>query len=53
LPGFRAVRFEALESALSDFVRPGDLVYLKGSRSMGLERLTGILTGPEGREKAC
>jgi UDP-N-acetylmuramoyl-tripeptide--D-alanyl-D-alanine ligase len=53
MPGYQAESFEALESALSGFVRPGDLVYLKGSRAMGLERLTGSLTDSKGREEAC
>ncbi|MCX7025521.1 MAG: UDP-N-acetylmuramoyl-tripeptide--D-alanyl-D-alanine ligase [Spirochaetes bacterium] len=50
--GFRgSVRFDTdfdeLYSALRDFIRPGDLVLLKGSRGKALERL-GPLFGMEG-----
>lgn len=37
--------YEDLETAVRDYVRSGDLVLLKGSRSMALERLTTPLTG--------
>ena len=39
--------FDALRDAVRDFVRPGDLVLLKGSRGKALERL-GPLFGMEG-----
>jgi UDP-N-acetylmuramoyl-tripeptide--D-alanyl-D-alanine ligase len=44
-PFFQTDRMEDLEDALEDFVRPGDLVLLKGSRGCALERLTGVFTG--------
>jgi UDP-N-acetylmuramoyl-tripeptide--D-alanyl-D-alanine ligase len=31
--------------ALEDYIRPGDLILLKGSRGCALEQLTGMLTG--------
>jgi UDP-N-acetylmuramoyl-tripeptide--D-alanyl-D-alanine ligase len=43
-PLFHTGKIEDLEDALEDFVRPGDLVLLKGSRGCALERLTGVLT---------
>jgi UDP-N-acetylmuramoyl-tripeptide--D-alanyl-D-alanine ligase len=38
-----------LSKALDAFIRPGDLVLLKGSRGCALETLTEILTGERGR----
>lgn len=37
---------EDLAGALEAYLRPGDLVLLKGSRGNALERLTGVLAGP-------
>ncbi len=39
--------FEELESQVADFVRPGDLVILKGSRSNQLERLQNLWNAPQ------
>ena len=39
--------FEELRSLLSDFVKPGDLVALKGSRSNELERLQELWKAPQ------
>jgi UDP-N-acetylmuramoyl-tripeptide--D-alanyl-D-alanine ligase len=39
---FHTNKFEELSQALEDYVRPGDLVLLKGSRDCALERLTGL-----------
>jgi UDP-N-acetylmuramoyl-tripeptide--D-alanyl-D-alanine ligase len=39
---------EVLSRRLGDYVRPGDLVLLKGSRGCALERLGGILNGAAG-----
>jgi UDP-N-acetylmuramoyl-tripeptide--D-alanyl-D-alanine ligase len=36
---------ETLAAELRGYVRPGDLVLLKGSRGCALERLSGVLTG--------
>jgi UDP-N-acetylmuramoyl-tripeptide--D-alanyl-D-alanine ligase len=36
---------EVLAAALETYVRPGDLVLLKGSRGAALERLSGLLAG--------
>jgi UDP-N-acetylmuramoyl-tripeptide--D-alanyl-D-alanine ligase len=38
---------EELAAALGAYVRPGDLVLLKGSRGAALERLSGVLAGAE------
>jgi UDP-N-acetylmuramoyl-tripeptide--D-alanyl-D-alanine ligase len=40
---FHTNDFEELSRALEDYVRPGDLVLLKGSRGCALERLSGVL----------
>jgi len=42
---FHTSDIEKLKKALSDYVREGDLVLLKGSRGCALERLTDILAG--------
>jgi UDP-N-acetylmuramoyl-tripeptide--D-alanyl-D-alanine ligase len=39
---FHTNKFEKLSEALEDYVRPGDLVLLKGSRGCALERLTDL-----------
>ena len=44
---FYFIDYRKLEEALSDYVKTGDIVLLKGSRSMGLERLVGKLKGEE------
>ena len=36
---FWSPEYEALEKAVIDFVRPGDLVVVKGSRGMAMERV--------------
>jgi UDP-N-acetylmuramyl pentapeptide synthase len=36
---------EDLEAALENYLRPGDLVLLKGSRGCALEQLTDVLAG--------
>ena len=36
---FWSHEYEALEKAVIDFVRPGDLVVVKGSRGMTMERI--------------
>ena len=43
-PGYLYEDFNALSERLQDFLLAGDLVYLKGSRSTGLERLTADIT---------
>ncbi|MDR2589224.1 MAG: UDP-N-acetylmuramoyl-tripeptide--D-alanyl-D-alanine ligase [Spirochaetales bacterium] len=40
--------FEELRAALEEFTVPGDIVLVKGSRSMAMERLTGALCGERG-----
>jgi UDP-N-acetylmuramoyl-tripeptide--D-alanyl-D-alanine ligase len=50
---FHAGDMEDLAAALEKYVRPGDLVLLKGSRGNALERLSGLLAGirdPAGKE---
>jgi UDP-N-acetylmuramoyl-tripeptide--D-alanyl-D-alanine ligase len=42
---FHANAIETLAGELKGFLRPGDLVLLKGSRGCALERLEGVLTG--------
>ncbi|MDR1105996.1 MAG: UDP-N-acetylmuramoyl-tripeptide--D-alanyl-D-alanine ligase [Treponema sp.] len=42
---FHTNDFGKLSRALEDYVRPGDLVLLKGSRGCALERLSGVLVG--------
>jgi UDP-N-acetylmuramoyl-tripeptide--D-alanyl-D-alanine ligase len=42
---YYAADMEFLAAALEKYVRPGDLVLLKGSRGNALERLSGLLTG--------
>lgn len=44
--GFWTAHFPDLEAAVNDFVRDGDLVILKGSRGVALERLTEGLRRP-------
>jgi UDP-N-acetylmuramoyl-tripeptide--D-alanyl-D-alanine ligase len=36
---------EELSRSVGEYIRPGDLVLLKGSRGCALEKLTGVLTG--------
>jgi UDP-N-acetylmuramoyl-tripeptide--D-alanyl-D-alanine ligase len=46
VPGvFHTNAMETLAGELKGFIRPGDLVLLKGSRGCALERLSGVLTG--------
>ncbi|MDR1899435.1 MAG: UDP-N-acetylmuramoyl-tripeptide--D-alanyl-D-alanine ligase [Treponema sp.] len=45
IPFFHTVEMRELSETLKAFVRPGDLVLLKGSRSCALESLTEILLG--------
>jgi UDP-N-acetylmuramoyl-tripeptide--D-alanyl-D-alanine ligase len=42
---FFADTMEELARELEGYIRPGDLVLLKGSRGCALERLSGVLTG--------
>ena len=42
---FHTTAMEALAAELGGYIRPGDLVLLKGSRGCALERLDGVLTG--------
>lgn len=44
---------DALGDALIAYLQPGDLLYLKGSRSMGLERLTERVREVEKGREAC
>jgi UDP-N-acetylmuramoyl-tripeptide--D-alanyl-D-alanine ligase len=44
-PFFQTGEMNDLEEALGNYVRPGDLVLLKGSRGCALEQLTGVLAG--------
>ncbi|MDR1566981.1 MAG: UDP-N-acetylmuramoyl-tripeptide--D-alanyl-D-alanine ligase, partial [Treponema sp.] len=44
-PFFHTEAMKDLEEILGQYIRPGDLVLLKGSRGCALEQLTGILTG--------
>jgi UDP-N-acetylmuramoyl-tripeptide--D-alanyl-D-alanine ligase len=46
---FHTNSMEELSSLLKGYVKPGDLILLKGSRGCALERLTSVFTGgPEG-----
>jgi UDP-N-acetylmuramoyl-tripeptide--D-alanyl-D-alanine ligase len=45
IPFFHTDSMSNLSGALEDYVRPGDMVLLKGSRGCALEQLTGMLTG--------
>jgi UDP-N-acetylmuramoyl-tripeptide--D-alanyl-D-alanine ligase len=45
VPFFHTTEMGKLSEALGDFVRPGDLVLLKGSRGCALESLTEVLCG--------
>jgi UDP-N-acetylmuramoyl-tripeptide--D-alanyl-D-alanine ligase len=49
-PGFRELYtdFDGLKKAVLGFVKTGDLVLVKGSRGMELERLTDILCAAPG-----
>jgi UDP-N-acetylmuramoyl-tripeptide--D-alanyl-D-alanine ligase len=47
IPFFRADTMDILSRTLAEYVRPGDMVLLKGSRSCALERLADVLIGPE------
>jgi UDP-N-acetylmuramoyl-tripeptide--D-alanyl-D-alanine ligase len=47
IPFFYTTAMQELSEALGAFVRPGDLVLLKGSRNCALESLTEILCGRE------
>jgi UDP-N-acetylmuramoyl-tripeptide--D-alanyl-D-alanine ligase len=47
IPFFHTAGMRELSEALKDFVRPGDLVLLKGSRGCALESLTEVLCGAE------
>jgi UDP-N-acetylmuramoyl-tripeptide--D-alanyl-D-alanine ligase len=44
IPFYHTLRIDDLSRVLDGYVRPGDLVLLKGSRGCALERLTGMLT---------
>jgi UDP-N-acetylmuramoyl-tripeptide--D-alanyl-D-alanine ligase len=44
-PFFHTDKMEDLEEALENYLRPGDLVLLKGSRGCALEQLTDVLAG--------
>jgi UDP-N-acetylmuramoyl-tripeptide--D-alanyl-D-alanine ligase len=45
IPFFYTRSMEELKEALEDYIRPGDLVLLKGSRACALEELTPVLLG--------
>jgi UDP-N-acetylmuramoyl-tripeptide--D-alanyl-D-alanine ligase len=47
IPFFHTTEMRELSEALGAYVRPGDLVLLKGSRGCALESLTEILCGTE------
>jgi UDP-N-acetylmuramoyl-tripeptide--D-alanyl-D-alanine ligase len=50
---FHTNDMETLASRLRDYVEPGDLVLLKGSRGCGLERLGPVLSGGEMEGRKC
>jgi UDP-N-acetylmuramoyl-tripeptide--D-alanyl-D-alanine ligase len=43
---------ESAAQAVKEFARPGDVVLVKASRSMGLERITEVLRGPAANHHA-
>jgi UDP-N-acetylmuramoyl-tripeptide--D-alanyl-D-alanine ligase len=50
---FHTNDMESLASRLRDYVGPGDLVLLKGSRGCGLERLSPVFGGEETEGRKC
>ncbi|WP_319561892.1 UDP-N-acetylmuramoyl-tripeptide--D-alanyl-D-alanine ligase [Marispirochaeta sp.] len=51
--GFWSAEETKLKADLLEYVHPGDLVYLKGARSMGLERIAASLQEGSGRRQVC
>jgi UDP-N-acetylmuramoyl-tripeptide--D-alanyl-D-alanine ligase len=49
-PFFHTDKMEDLERVLENYLRPGDLILLKGSRGCALEQLTDVLAG---KAEAC
>ena len=47
IPSYRTDRMDDMKQALEFYLRPGDLVLLKGSRGCALEQLTRGLTGDD------
>jgi UDP-N-acetylmuramoyl-tripeptide--D-alanyl-D-alanine ligase len=52
IPFFYTDSMEDLRRVLADYIRPGDLVLLKGSRGCALEQLTPALLGA-GEDAGC
>jgi UDP-N-acetylmuramoyl-tripeptide--D-alanyl-D-alanine ligase len=50
---FHTNSMEELASSLKNYVKPGDLILLKGSRGCALERLTPVFTGGREGEELC